>query len=99
MLSEFKLPKEDVRLVRFGNAVYKIKLQYRETRKQKETQKEAMEFWSNPQIQCDIEKVIRYVLHKKEQEELEPIRTDHLVVYSYRKIWSNAQNLRYTINI
>jgi len=94
-LSDFKLPETDVRLIRFGDAVYKIKLRYRETRIPQETTQIAANFWKNPQIQSDLEKVIRYVLYNKEREGLEPMRTDDLVVYPYKKDWVNAHNLKF----
>ena len=37
----------------------------------------------------------RYVLHKRDSEVLQPVRTDHLAVYSYRKTWTGSQNLKF----
>ena len=94
-LSDFKLPEPDVRLISFDDAIYKIKLRYRETSIPQETNEQGYNFWKKAQVQYDIERIIRYVLYNKGTDELEPIRTDQLVVYPYKKEWTNAHKLKF----
>ncbi|XP_057304774.1 uncharacterized protein LOC130641819 [Hydractinia symbiolongicarpus] len=93
-LADFKLPKPDVRLVTMGNTVYKVKLRYRNEHELSEKKKFDNGFWKQAKVQYDIERVIKYVLQN--ENNIDPIRTDDLVVYPYKKEWANASKLQFS---
>jgi len=94
-LTNFKLPDPDVRLIIANDTVYKIKLRFRADQTIKYgTPNNEPSFWKQGKVQYDIERVILYVLHN--QSNIEPIRTDQLVIYPYKKEWPNASKLYFT---
>ncbi|XP_019625986.1 PREDICTED: uncharacterized protein LOC109471158 [Branchiostoma belcheri] len=84
-LETFKLPDQDTRLIRCNNTVYKFKLQYRD---------------GSNRLPCDVatmqqemEHVVRCLLQIKES--LHPVRTDHFVIYPYKRPWGTARKLKF----
>ncbi|XP_035695461.1 uncharacterized protein LOC118429128 [Branchiostoma floridae] len=84
-LETFKLPNQDTRLIKCNNTVYKFKLQYRD---------------GSNRLPCDVatmqqemENVVRCLLQMK--EDLHPVRTDHFVIYPYKRSWGTAGKLKF----
>ncbi|XP_078590079.1 uncharacterized protein LOC144870190 [Branchiostoma floridae x Branchiostoma japonicum] len=84
-LETFKLPNQDTRLIKCNNTVYKFKLQYRD---------------GSNRLPCDVatmqqemENVVRCLLQIK--EDLHPVRTDHFVIYPYKRSWGTAGKLKF----
>ncbi|XP_065655454.1 uncharacterized protein LOC105848331 isoform X2 [Hydra vulgaris] len=92
-LSDFKLPDPDVRLVMFGDTVYKVKLLFRSAQ-HNGIASDSHNIFNDDKVQYDIERVMKYVLYNPDR--IDPIHTDDLVIYPYKKIWSNSKKLQFS---
>jgi len=93
ILSDLKLPEPDVRLVVYNNTVVKVKLRCRNAQVSAETNQESLKFWTRSNIQSDIKRAMTYVLSGSNK--IEPIRTDELVIYPYKRDWPNASKFEF----
>ncbi|XP_066281482.1 uncharacterized protein [Branchiostoma lanceolatum] len=84
-LETFKLPNQDTRLIKCNNTVYKFKLQYRDGSNRLPCDADTM--------QQEMENVVRCLLQIK--EDLHPVRTDHFVIYPYKRRWGTARKLKF----
>jgi len=94
ILSDLKLPEPDVRLVVYNQTIVKVKLRCRNAQITGETSQESMKFWKKNKIQNDIKRAMKYILSGSNK--IEPIRTDELVIYPYKREWPNASKFEFT---
>lgn len=91
-LSKFQLPGLDVRLIKHDDTIYKFKLQYRNrhtcTRKKIPCDEDT--------VQQELKNILKVVL--KNQEALQPMKSDHFIVYPYKRLWKTAKQLQFWQN-
>ncbi|XP_078000919.1 uncharacterized protein LOC144453483 [Glandiceps talaboti] len=90
-LQKFKLPDIDTRIIKHSNTLYKFKFQF-----QSDTIRSSKLPCDEETIQKEIQNAVRVVI--KNPDELQPMKTDHFLVFPYKKPWKTATRLEFFQN-